>query len=89
MQRPTDRGTIVRSISIAVAMLLPGVPTPCGAQVSDARIAAWNAYQQASEAFSECRMRGRAPPPCIQEKGASLAAEARYRAEIGAAPARP
>jgi hypothetical protein len=91
MQRPAYQGTVVaavRSIAITALVLLSSLPTtPCSAQISNARSAAWDRYSQASEALSTCRMRGRAPPPCVAEKAASLAAEARYRAEIGAAQA--
>ena len=76
--------TPYREMIVAMAMLLPGPPTPCGAQASDARSAAWDAYSKASEALAECRTRGRTPPPCIKEKDAAYAAEARYRAEIDA-----
>jgi hypothetical protein len=89
MQRPLLGGrrgvaAAVRSIAITVVMLLPGLPTPCSAQASETRGSAWDRYPQASEALGDCRMRGRTPPPCIAEKAALVAAEARYRAELGA-----
>jgi hypothetical protein len=77
----------LRSIAIALTILLPSLPTPCGAQPTDARSAAWDRYSRASEAFAECRLRGRAPPPCKAEKAAAAAAEAQYRAEIDATEA--
>jgi hypothetical protein len=71
-----------------VGVLLAGLPTPCGAQTNDARNEAWERYSQASEALEKCRDRGRlSPPPCLQQRQALVAAEARYRTEIGAAPA--
>jgi hypothetical protein len=76
---------------MTVGVLLAGLPTPCGAQASDARIAAWERYSQASEALAECRERGMhgrlSPSLCLRETAAAEAAEARYRAEIGATQA--
>jgi hypothetical protein len=85
MQRPLLGGrrgvaAAVRSIAITVVMLLPGLPTPCSAQASETRGSAWDRYPQASEALGDCRMRGRT----LAEKAALVAAEARYRAELGA-----
>jgi hypothetical protein len=82
-----DRAILFFSIVMTVG-LLAGLPTPCAAQVNDARSAAWEAYSRASEALAECRARGRgSPPPCPVAKAAAEAAEARYRAEIGATQA--
>ena len=67
---------------VSIALLLSDLPTLSPAQPSDTRGAAWQAYSRASEAFAECRMQGRAPPPCAAERAALYAAEARYRTEI-------
>ena len=74
------------SIALTAAMLFPALATPSDAQTSAARGEAWEAYSRASEALASCRMRGHTAPPCIAEKDAAIAAEARYRAEIGSAP---
>jgi len=80
----------VAAAAHAIAMLATplalGLLGACGAPASNTRSAAWDRYEAASEAYTDCRMRGRAPPPCTAEKAASQAAEARYRAEIGATP---
>jgi len=72
-------------ITLIAAILLPGLATPCGAQTSNARSAAWNDYSHASRALAKCRLQGHTAGPCVAEKQAAIAAEARYRAEIGAA----
>jgi hypothetical protein len=69
------------------ALLLPVLATPCSAQTSDARSAAWDRYSRASEALAECRLSGRAPRPCPVAEAEAKAAEAGYRAVIGASQA--
>ena len=86
------RGVVAAADVLAVfaAMLILGLLAACGAPaMSDTRTAVWDRYVQAAEAYSNCRLRGRTPAPCKAGKAASQAAEARYRAEIGAtAPTR-
>ena len=74
-----------RAIAIIAAMLVSGLSGAGGAAADDTRGAAWDSYARASEAYTNCRFRGRTLALCKAEKEASKAAEARYRAAIGAA----